>query len=308
MLVGPLKLEPIPVGRPWGGDALAVRYGKPRPADGAPFGESWEAADLDGRISRVASGEFAGQSVPDLLGRPLPLLVKLLDCRENLSLQVHPDEQAAREIGGTARPKTEAWHVLAAEPGAAIYYGAADGVSTARLLEGCRAGDPEPVLMKVPVVTGDSISVPAGTVHAIGAGVLLYEVQQPSDTTYRLFDWGRGRALHLEEAAIAIRGPGRGDPRRTMGPVAGPCARLPLVRMNALRLDLLLCDVGEMVVGPAREVSFLTAIGGDGALRSGAGEEAIRAGETFLVPAETEFAVRPGRRGLRILQAAPGRE
>jgi mannose-6-phosphate isomerase len=308
VLVGPLKLEPIAVARPWGGDALARRYGKPRPADGGPLGESWEAADVDGRVSRVAGGELGGRTVRELLGRPLPLLVKLLDCRESLSLQVHPDEQAAREIGGAARPKTEAWHVLAAEPGACIYYGAAEGISTARLLEACRAGDPGPVLRKVPLVTGDTVFVPAGTVHAIGPGLVIYEVQQPSDTTYRLFDWGRGRELHLAEGAIAIRGPVRGDPRRLLGPVDGPRARLTLVRAPAFRLDLLLCDVGELVVPEERDVSFLTAVGGDGTLVSDAGAEPIRAGETFLVPAEAVFSIRPGRRGLRLLQAFPGRD
>ena len=305
MFLGPLKLEPIPVARPWGGHLLEARYGKPGLPGGEPVGESWEATDVDERVSLVATGEFAGQDVRELFGRPLPLLVKLLDCREILSLQVHPDEHAALEIGGTARPKTEAWHVLSAEPGAFVYYGAAEGVSTPDLLAACRGGDPTPLLRKVPVVTGDTILVNAGTVHAIGGGIVLYEVQQPSDTTYRLCDWGRGRALHLDEAAVAIRGPGRGDPRRAPELRSGPCSRSTLARAAPFRLDLVLCDLGELVIREAFAVSFLTAVGGDGMVRSDLGDEAIRAGDTFVVPVGVDFALRPGRRGLRLLHAVP---
>jgi mannose-6-phosphate isomerase len=311
---GPLKLEPIPVARPWGGFALAERYGKPRPAGGEPLGESWEATDVEGRVSRVASGPHKGRTVGEVLGGPLPLLVKLLDCREALSVQVHPDEQAAAEIGGTARPKSEAWHVLAAEPGASIYYGANEGVSTPMLIEACRAGDPVPLLRRVPLVTGDTVFVPAGTVHAIGPGLVLYEVQQPSDTTYRLYDWGRvgldgrPRALHIDRAAAAIRGPVRGDPRRVPGPVGGPRSRVNLIRSFAFRLDLVLVDVGEMIFRADREPTFLTVVGGDGWVRSEDGEEPVRPGETLAVPPAAAFAVRPGRRGLRLLHARPGRE
>jgi mannose-6-phosphate isomerase len=309
---GPLKLEPQAIARPWGGRALVDRYGKPGPAGGAPLGESWEASGIAGRVTRVASGPHAGLALPDVLGRPLPLLIKLIDARETLSLQVHPDEQAAEEIGAGAVPKTEAWHVLWAEPGGAIYYGARPGVSTERLLEACESGDPaevESVLNKFPVTLGDTIFVPAGTVHAIGAGVVLYEVQQPSDTTYRIFDWGRvgldgkPRALHLNQAQNAIRGPTRSDPRRETELVPGANPRIMLCRCPAFRLDLLLVDHGEFILPESRHDTFITAVGGDGVVRSDAGEESIRAGETFCVPHETDCMIRPGRRGLRLLHA-----
>src|SRR4051812_25528818 len=151
------------------------------------------------------------------------MLIKLIDAAQTISVQVHPDEQAAEEIGQGAVPKTEAWHILWAEPGAAIYYGAKPGISTDALLEACSSGrtaEVERVLNKFQVTLGDTIFVPAGTVHAIGAGTVLYEVQQPSDTTYRIFDWervgldGKPRELHFNQAMNAIRGPTRSDPRR----------------------------------------------------------------------------------------------
>lgn len=309
---GPLKLEPIPVARPWGGDALARRYGKPVPEDGAPLGESWEASDVEHRLSRVASGPHRGRPLPEVLGAPLPLLIKLLDCRETLSLQVHPDEEAAAAIGGGARPKTEAWHILAADPDAHVFTGAAPGVTTEALIDACRAGDPAPLLRKIHVVTGDTIFVPAGTVHAIGPGLVLYEVQQPSDTTYRMHDWGRRgldgkpRALHLDEAGRAIRLLPRADPRREPAFGPGPRPRIALVRSPAFGLDLVLCDAGEVRVAPRDRVSFVTAAGGDGTIVSAAGEEPIRAGETFAIPPGTAYGARGGPRGLRLLDAFPG--
>ncbi len=309
---GVLKLAPEPVVRVWGGRTLVERYGKPAPADGQPLGETWEASDLEGHVSRVATGPHEGRLVSEVIGRPLPLLVKLIDAREILSLQVHPDEQAALEIGRGARPKTEAWHVLWTDPGAYIYYGARPGISTANLLDACAGGNPDEVehlLNRFQVAPGDTIFVPAGTVHAIGPGVVLYEVQQPSDTTYRLFDWGRvgldgkPRPLHREEAEVAVRGPGREDPRKETELLPGPNPRIMLVRCPAFRVDLLLVDVGELIVTESRHVTFLTAVGGDGILRSDLGEDKIEKGDTFCVPNDVDFMVKPGPRGLRLLHA-----
>jgi mannose-6-phosphate isomerase len=311
--VGPLKLVPQAIARPWGGGFLAERYGKPLPPDGAPLGESWEASDLEGHVSVVATGPHAGQPIDKVLGRPLPLLLKLLHVNERLSLQVHPDEQAAEEIGRDARPKTEAWHILWTDPGAYIYYGAKQGVSTDRLLEACASGDEaqvEAVVNKFPVSVGDTIMVPAGTVHGIGPGVVAYEIQQPSDTTYRLFDWGRvgldgkPRALHFNEAQVAIRGPTRSDPRRETELVPGANPRIMLCRSPGFfRLDLLLVDLGELIISESRHVTFFTCMGGRGWVRSDAGEDVVSPGDTFCVPPDTDYMVKPGPRGLRLLHA-----
>lgn len=310
--LGVLKLKPQPIPRVWGGRALVERYHKVPPETGEPLGETWEASDLAKHVSVVATGPYEGRSVSDLLERPLPLLIKLIDAQEILSLQVHPDDQAAIEIGRGAQPKAEAWHILWTEPGSYVYYGAKPDVSTQRLLEACCTGDTaevEQVLNRFEVAVGDTIFVPAGTVHAIGPGVVLYEVQQPSDTTYRLFDWGRvgldgkPRAIHLDEAEVAIRGPGRSDPRRETELVPGPNPRIMLCRCPAFRVDLLLVDVGELVVPESRHVTFITAVGGDGVLRSDLGEDKIQKGDTFCVPNEVDFMVKPGPRGLRLLHA-----
>jgi len=146
--------------------------------------------------------------------RRIPLLTKIIDAMETLSVQVHPDLEAAQELDG--EEKTEAWYVLDAAPGAKIYKGLSDGVGVRDLLQGLETGTVEDLLHSFEPTAGDVIYLPAGTVHAIGAGVLLFEVQQNSDTTYRLYDWnrpgldGKPRTLHQESAVRStdFAGPG----------------------------------------------------------------------------------------------------
>lgn len=205
----PLRFRPILKERVWGGRGLAG-WGKPLAPSGA-IGESWEISDRPGDQSVVAEGPLAGATLGDLVrtrgaelvGRPgsdaFPLLVKLLDAKDWLSIQVHPLPETARP--GEAS-KTEAWVVLEAAPNAAILLGLAPGRDLAAL-----AGpDPASALARYPVKAGDVVVVPAGTVHAIGPGILLAEIQQNADTTYRLHDWGRGsRALQAEAAMSTLR-------------------------------------------------------------------------------------------------------
>ncbi len=227
--VYPLVTVPILKPRPWGGRRLAA-FGKPLPP-GEAIGESWEVADLGpdvtgapgGDRSTVANGPLAGETLhavmerwgAGLLGdaRPapsggFPLLVKLLDAGEPLSVQVHPDAEYAGLHPGTFH-KTESWYVVAAEPGAVLYLGLAGGVDARALRLVCRDGDVVPMLRAVPARAGDLHHLPAGTVHSLGSGVVVAEVQTPSDTTFRLYDWakqlGRApRALHVDEALAAI--------------------------------------------------------------------------------------------------------
>jgi mannose-6-phosphate isomerase len=205
-----LPLEPQYRERVWGGQRL-------RAAD-PPIGEAWIAC---GR-SRIARGLFAGRTLDELIagqgpallgteianrtGARFPLLVKLLDPAAWLSVQVHPnDEQARRMVGPREFGKTEAWYFLAAEVGAQIMVGVRPGVDGARLAAAIREGRILEVAHQVAVHDGDAILIPAGTLHALGPGLLLYEVQQASDTTYRIYDWDRpqsaGRQLHIEESA-----------------------------------------------------------------------------------------------------------
>jgi mannose-6-phosphate isomerase len=206
--------------RVWGGRALESALGRHLPA--GPVGESWEMVDRPDAQSRVADGDLAGMDLHSLWGAHgseifglrrassprFPLLLKLLDARESLSVQVHPSGEGAS--GGLGEPKTEWWYVLDASPGAAVYAGFRQGSTQARVERALETGELECLLHKIPVQTGDSFFVPAGRIHAIGGGCLIAEVQQNSDTTFRVFDWNRigsdgmRRELHLKESMACI--------------------------------------------------------------------------------------------------------
>ncbi|GGR92621.1 type I phosphomannose isomerase catalytic subunit [Deinococcus sedimenti] len=209
-----LPLTPRYHARVWGGDRLAPPIGD------TPVGEAWIA---DGR-SLVTTGPLAGHTVDDLLhahpGELLgphldphagfPLLIKLLDCRDWLSVQVHPDDAQARTmVGPGERGKTEAWHFLHVDPGAQLLAGVVPGTTPDALAHAIRHGGILDLSERAQPAAGDTLFIPAGTLHALGPGLLLYEVQQASDTTYRVYDWDRpasaGRALHLEESVAVTR-------------------------------------------------------------------------------------------------------
>jgi mannose-6-phosphate isomerase len=226
----PYKFTPVLVERVWGGSTL-TRYGKPMPP-GKRIGESWEISDRDEAQVVIADGPDKGKTLrqlieahgAELLGTNVatqqsttpslhfPLLVKLLDCRERLSLQVHPPAAVAAKLKG--EPKTEMWYVLEADRDAHLIAGLCRGVTGADFM---RALDQPPsswrledFVHRFPVVKGDVFFVPSGRLHAIDAGVVLFEIQQNSDTTYRLYDWGRvgldgrPRQLHVQESLACI--------------------------------------------------------------------------------------------------------
>ena len=231
--LSPILLQPVLVEKPWGGDWLATRLGKP--ADpGLRWGESWEAVALRDTSNPIASGPGAGGVLGDLLaGREeeilgpaaaaelaargkggLPILFKYLHAVEDLSLQVHPDTEQAMRISGLPEGKTEAWRILDAEPDAGIWIGCREGVTEARLREALAEGDGRGALdclQRWPAEPGATYLVRAGTIHTVGRGVLFAEVQQASDLTYRFTDFGRkgtdGRArpLHLDDAFAVAR-------------------------------------------------------------------------------------------------------
>lgn len=195
----------------WGGEALGRCYGKGA-GPGASIGESWEVWHEN--PVPEASGRALGEVVR------LPLLIKLLDTREALSVQVHPDDEAAARLEGAPNGKAEGWVVLDAEPGARVAYGLRRPLSAEALRERAASGAIADDLAWIEVRAGDVIDVPPGTIHAIGGGLTLYEIQQPSDLTYRLYDYGRGRSLHLEKGVeVARRDPQRPSARvRPLGP------------------------------------------------------------------------------------------
>ncbi len=210
----PLLLESTLHVKVWGGRKLAEIMGKPLPTE-EPYGESWEVHDT----STVVNGPHAGHTVGDLLatygdalvgpgndaGDGMPLLVKLIDASQWLSVQDHPNDLQAAKLEGQPRGKTEAWVILAADAGAKLVIGVNPGTDRAAMAQAIRENRLEDLLVYAKISAGDVLYIPAGTVHAIGPGTLLYEIQQSSDTTYRLYDWGRmgldgkPRELHIEK-------------------------------------------------------------------------------------------------------------
>ncbi|MCL6503472.1 MAG: class I mannose-6-phosphate isomerase [Pirellulales bacterium] len=296
----PLTFRPIFKRYIWGGRRLATWLGKPL-GEGEDYAESWEICDRDPEQSLVACGPLEGtplrtlvqQRGAELLGRHhpqprFPLLFKYLDCHRTLSVQVHPDDALAATLVPPDLGKTEAWVVLAAEPGSVIYAGLRRGFDRQALERELQRGTCELCLHRFEPKVGDCVLIPAGTVHALGAGLLVAEIQQSSDTTWRLFDWnrlgpdGKPRPLHIEQALAAI------DYQR--GPVT-PCTPQPTEQPNRVRLTA--CD---KFVLDRWTVTDTVVLGGDGrchilAVVSGAvrmpgpGLDRLSAGSTVLLPA-----------------------
>ena len=214
----PYLLEPKEAPAIWGGDALVKRYGKPGDPH-ARLGESWECWDEN----PVANGALVGKRVADLRGelrdaltgpidpaRRFPVLTKIIDAREPLSVQVHPDDAYAQRVEGQPNGKTECWYILACEPGAELVLGWTRDLTRAEYERRVADGTLGEVLRRVPVHPGDVFYLPAGTLHAIGAGIQLFETQQASDLTYRIFDWnrvgadGKPRELHVRKAGDVL--------------------------------------------------------------------------------------------------------
>jgi mannose-6-phosphate isomerase len=219
-LAQPLLFEPIFMERIWGGRLLEKEFGKALPED-KKIGEAWEIVDRPEAQSTVREGPLRGQTLHDLWttrraeifgqvpdGPRFPLVIKLLDAQEKLSLQVHPPAPVAAKLGGEA--KSEFWYVMKADAGAKLYVGLREPTSEDDFRRCIDDGTVVDRIQSIPVKAGDAMFLPAGRFHAIGAGTLLVEVQQNSDSTYRVFDWnrtddrGEKRALHIEEALQSI--------------------------------------------------------------------------------------------------------
>lgn len=311
----PLTFEPIYRDYLWGGRRIADHFGRDLPP--GVCAESWEVSDRPEADSRVNWGPHAGLTLSELRGRlgprllgegaqdaRFPLLIKVIDARERLSLQVHPDEEGAKRQGGEA--KTEIWYVLAADPGARVFCGLQQGVLPERLSGLETPGEAEGHLQNVPISAGDAVFVPGGCVHAIDAGCLLLEIQQNSDTTYRISDWGRtdargqSRPLHLREALGVIR---------TSSPEAGKRSPMEVSASNSLhRFELASCPFFEVdrwilqaeitldMGGGSFEIFFVAA----GGIRVAAGgvERVLRSGQSVLIPAACgSYTLRPDEAG-----------
>jgi len=220
--VDPITFKPLYMERVWGGRELERVYGRSLPDPTRPFGESWEIVDREGGQSVVDEGPLAGIPLHELWcsrreeifgagyeKHPrFPLLIKVLDARDDLSIQVHPPARLAAQPGG--EPKTEMWYIADCEPGAKLYVGLKNGVTKADFEQAIENGSVADCVHAITPRPGDSIFIPSGRLHAIGAGFLIHEIQQNSDTTYRVFDWNRlgldgtPRQLHVAQSLASI--------------------------------------------------------------------------------------------------------
>ncbi|QOJ00475.1 MAG: class I mannose-6-phosphate isomerase [Phycisphaeraceae bacterium] len=300
----PLVFAPILKDKVWGGRQLE-RFGKPLPP-GVMIGESWELADLDSTSasgagggsahSPITNGPLAGRTLrdalrlwgPALLGHSVPtpqggfpLLVKFLDARENLSVQVHPSPAYA-EAHPDAALKTECWYILDALPGSVIYKGVRPGVTREVFARHIDTGEVVADLIAVPAVPGECHNLPSGTCHALGAGVLVAEVQTPSDTTFRVFDWGRaGRELHVAQALECIDwGPAPSATSLTPGQRRGRLVSTEFFTVDGVELP----GPGAVPLDPDR-ATVVMILAGEGVLESTGTATPLRTGTTALVPA-----------------------
>jgi mannose-6-phosphate isomerase len=305
----PLTFEPIFKERIWGGRNLETLYGKILPAGGR-VGESWEISDRPGDESVIARGPLRGRTLhwlmeqcpADLLGPRdpapgrFPLLIKIIDAQDTLSLQVHPPATVAARLGG--EPKTEMWYVARAERGAELFVGLKKGVSRADFRRKLAAQTVAECFHRIAAQEGDAMFLPSGRVHALGAGMVIFEVQQNSDTTYRVFDWnrvdrdGNARELHLTQSLASI------DfvdfepallPRTVFA--SHPGTVRPLVRDDLFSVDLRQWAGGDQLAWRAGRMRIFGVV--QGVLRiEGVGEVVeIGAGQFCLAPAQCEGIV-----------------
>jgi mannose-6-phosphate isomerase len=291
--------------RIWGGRRLQERYGKALPP-GPPIGEAWEIVDRPEAQSVVAGGPYDGRTLHDLwtrerervfgrraatLGERFPILIKLLDARDTLSVQVHPPQRLADGLGG--EPKSELWYLADADPDAHLYVGLRAGVTRDAFTAALEAGeDVSAMLHRIDVQAGDAIFIPSGRVHAIGAGCLIMEIQQNSDTTYRVFDFrrpgldGELRELHVPQSMASIDWDDVEPPLHSGAGAIADNAFFTVTRA-ALR--------GPQVLGTPGECAVVAVVEGTVTC----GEQAFPPGAFFLVPAAemAELPVAPANGG-----------
>jgi mannose-6-phosphate isomerase len=303
----PLSFKPILRRLIWGGRRLGTVLHKSI-GDESDYAESWELSDYHDQVSVIEEGSLAGATLRDLvqsrgdelLGKALgardqfPLLVKFIDARQALSVQVHPDDATGKRLAND-NGKTETWVILDTEPGSLIYAGLKQGVGRDEFGSAIVAGKAEHLLHSFEPSPGDCILIEAGTVHAIGAGVLLAEIQEMSDATFRIYDWGRTapdgkpRQLHLSEAMESIdfdRGP-VGPLSPVVEPIAGGGTRERLSRSPYFVLERLTL-VRPALVGSAERFTIVMGLKGTSIVQHAGNRVPLEFGQTLLIPAALE--------------------
>lgn len=312
----PLKFRPQFFEKIWGGHKIEKILGK-NIGKLANCGESWELSGIPGKESEVMDGfladntlselveiymgDLVGEKVFDRFGNDFPLLVKFIDAQEDLSVQVHPDDKLATLRHGT-NGKTEMWYVLDADAGSGLYVGFKEGVTKQQYLQAVADGTVDALLVFYPVKCGDVFFIPAGTVHAIGKGVMVAEIQQSSDVTYRIFDWnrvgsdGKGRQLHTLEAEDALHFDDKMKYRVDYERAENKT--IPIISANAFNVNVIDFDRSLEKVY-AKTDSFIVYICLEGRVQVvyESTAQLLSKGEVMLVPAiATELAMVPDSR------------
>ena len=321
----PLKFRPVYHERVWGGRRLESVFGRAVPAD-ARIGESWEVSDRSGSESVVEVGSLAGRTLGELMasdprglwgvgareGKRFPWLCKLLDAREDVSVQVHPPASVAARLGGEA--KTELWFVADADPGSCVWAGVQPGTTGPDLERAVKEGTVSACVQRLPVRAGDALFVPSGRLHALGRGVVIFEIQQNSDTTYRVFDWnrvgldGRPRELHLAQALECI------DFQDTQASLIGRewstgragCGVRELVRDPVFRVAHLTGSGSVLDPRSPGMLAVLAVVRGGLRLEGGGVGIEVGPGDFVLVPAGLEGMGMEAKAGSEWLEVTPG--
>lgn len=305
----PLRFKPIFKARLWGGSKLRTVLGKP--AIGSEIGESWEISGVPGDESVVADGPYAGQGLPELIaaypeallgrrvlerfGTEFPMLIKFIDAKQDLSIQLHPDDRLARARHNSFG-KTEMWYIMDADPGARLIVGFERDVTRAEYQEALADGRLTDLLHYREVKPGDGIFIPAGKIHAIGAGVMLAEIQQSSDVTYRVYDFdrrdaaGKLRELHTDLALDAMDYKRRDDfilayERKPDRPAV--MAQTPYFTTNYLKLT----HPYETALGKREAFTIYLCVSGEARVCLGDASATLKTGETLLIPAAADRLV-----------------
>lgn len=290
-----LHFQPIYQERVWGGRTLEQFLSRKLPG-AAPIGESWELVDRPEAQSIVTNGPWAGKTLREVLAshgeqimgpawpkeRPFPILVKWLDCRDRLSVQVHPPAGIAARLGG--EPKTENWYFARVDEGAAVYAGLRGGINRETFERAISAGTVDQCLERPLVHQGDSLLIHSGVMHAIDAGNVILEIQQNSDTTYRVYDWGRvgldgkPRALHIRESLECL-GANTAPTPRILPAAAGPGVLAQCREFTIRRVMLKPGDSLELAAGEQPRIVSVVEGGGE-----------LKRGDNVLVPFASCFS------------------
>jgi mannose-6-phosphate isomerase len=303
----PFVFQPIFKDRIWGGRELDRLYAKNLPA-GVPIGEAWEISDRPGDASVIINGSLAGKNLrwlmenhaAEILGtaKPaaegrFPLLCKILDAREKLSLQVHPPASKAAELKG--EPKTEMWFIADAAPDASLYVGLKRSVTRAEFERKIADGSVADCFHRIPVKAGDTMFLPSGRVHAIGDGLVIFEIQQNSDTTYRVFDWnrvgldGKPRELHIEQSLASIDF-NDFEPKLVATPLVadGQVQKRSLVNYPLFNVEAWKLAAGNSGSLKPKKLQIIALTTGAAEISSGATKVQLTAGQFGLIPASLE--------------------